>query len=538
MRDLDAAVATPFWLLGHPLVVWWAGGAGGPRAAGGRGDADAGGCGWSVLADVCPHRGAPLSEGRVLPAVGDKPAAIACGYHGWEFNGCGGCVGIPQRPPSPSGGLPRAASVSRTYATKVVAGRLWVFGGDAATAATAPPPYIPYDFQNREATSFRDVVRILPYDPTTLVENVLDPAHVQVAHHGTDQGRRSMAVPIKFRFVPVDAATMDGGPDGWTSTHADAAGAGQFVPLNLDAERVWAEAVASGAGRGGGGGGGGGIAANPSGAFGAHYYPTTAAAASPMSRISFRPPFTVVYQMRVVPPPPTRGGGLPPKVRSLCLWISGVPSRPGETRLVIAMNVPRMTGWKGFLFRLRPAVLSHQAVNVVLDGDNAMLAGQEQRVAAAGGWRAAYHLVAGEADALVLRYRQWLDREGGAIPWAPLAPAGGLLAADTLVGLGGRPLSPAEVAVDRYNTHVRDCVICRTAVARLVAARVVVAVLAAAAAAVAVTGVAAPAAAVQPAMAAVSAVVAAVGGWGVAALGVAVRRFGATDVAKRLAHKD
>lgn len=447
-------------------------------------------------------------------------------------------MGIPQRPPSPSGGLPRAASVSRTYATKVVAGRLWVFGGDAATAATAPPPFIPYDFQNREAIPFRDVVRLLPYDPTTLVENVLDPAHVQIAHHGTDQGRRSFAVPIKFRYVPVDAATMDGGPNGWASTHADSPGEGQFTPLSLDAERVWAEAVAGGAGRGSGSAAAAGIAANPSGAFGAHYYPTTAAAAWPMSLITFRPPFTVVYQVRIVPPPSTSGGGPPPKVRSLCLWISGVPSRRGETRLVIAMAVPRMTGLKGFLFRLRPAVLSHQAVNVVLDGDNAMLAGQEQRVAAAGGWRAAYHLVAGEADALVLRYRQWLDREGGAIPWAPLAPAGGLLAATAPVGLGGRPLSPAEVAVDRYNTHVRDCVICRTAVARLVGARVVAAVLAAAAAGVAVTGVAAPAAAVPPTIAAVSAVVAAIGGWAVAALGVAVRRFGATDNAKRLAHQD
>lgn len=459
-------------------------------------------------------------------------ACPGCGQ-GWEFNRCGGCVQIPQRPPTPSGRIPPTASVSRAYASRVVAGRLWVFGGDVATAATAPPPYIPYDFQHREAVSFRDVVRILPYDPTTLVENVIDPAHVQVAHHGTDQGRRTAAVPIKFRMVPVDAETMDGGPEGWASTHTDVPGEGKYVPLDTDAERVWAESVGIVAGQGNGRAAAM-AAADPSGAFAAHYYSSTAPM-PPMSRLTFRPPFTVVYQVRAVPPSPAGAGGVPPKVRSLCLWMTGVPSRPGETRLVIAMAVPPLTGWKGLLFRLRPAVLSHQAVNVVLDGDNSMLAGQEQRVAAAGGWRAAYHLVAGEADDLVLRYRRWLDREGGAIPWAPSPAGAGVGVAETAVGLGGRALSPSEAAVDRYSSHVRHCVICRTALACLFAARVVVAVLAVIAAGVTAAGVAAPAA-VPPVMAAVSAVVAAVGVWGVAALGAAVRRFGATDVAKRLAH--
>src|SRR6266852_4873618 len=42
-----------------------------------------------ALLDRCCHRGVRLSLGKV------KDCRIACGYHGWEFNGDGKCVHIP-----------------------------------------------------------------------------------------------------------------------------------------------------------------------------------------------------------------------------------------------------------------------------------------------------------------------------------------------------------------------------------------------------------------------------------------------------------
>ena len=43
---------------------------------------------------MCPHRLAPLSEGRI-----DQWGRLQCVYHGWCFNGSGDCKFIPQAPP-------------------------------------------------------------------------------------------------------------------------------------------------------------------------------------------------------------------------------------------------------------------------------------------------------------------------------------------------------------------------------------------------------------------------------------------------------
>ena len=47
---------------------------------------------WSALVDACPHRLAPLSQGRVDPNSG----CIECPYHGWSFDLDGSLTKIPQ----------------------------------------------------------------------------------------------------------------------------------------------------------------------------------------------------------------------------------------------------------------------------------------------------------------------------------------------------------------------------------------------------------------------------------------------------------
>jgi phenylpropionate dioxygenase-like ring-hydroxylating dioxygenase large terminal subunit len=47
---------------------------------------------WRCFIDSCPHRLAPLSEGRIEPRTGH----LQCAYHGWEFDQDGTCTKIPQ----------------------------------------------------------------------------------------------------------------------------------------------------------------------------------------------------------------------------------------------------------------------------------------------------------------------------------------------------------------------------------------------------------------------------------------------------------
>ena len=48
----------------------------------------------------------------------------------------------------------------------------------------------------------QDYMRDLPYDYTTLVENIIDPSHVPVSHHGTVQGDRALAQPLPLVAAP------------------------------------------------------------------------------------------------------------------------------------------------------------------------------------------------------------------------------------------------------------------------------------------------------------------------------------------------
>jgi nitrite reductase/ring-hydroxylating ferredoxin subunit len=42
---------------------------------------------WRAFEDRCPHRLAPLSEGRV-----EADGTLLCAYHAWRFDGGGACT--------------------------------------------------------------------------------------------------------------------------------------------------------------------------------------------------------------------------------------------------------------------------------------------------------------------------------------------------------------------------------------------------------------------------------------------------------------
>lgn len=65
----------------------------------------------------CPHRLAPLSEGRV-----DKEGRLECPYHGWSFNGDGSCATIPQEQPGGRGATQSPRACVQSYMTQVSQG--------------------------------------------------------------------------------------------------------------------------------------------------------------------------------------------------------------------------------------------------------------------------------------------------------------------------------------------------------------------------------------------------------------------------------
>ncbi|CAN0899570.1 Protein TIC 55, chloroplastic [Linum grandiflorum] len=125
--------------------------------------------------DRCPHRLAKLSEGQILDGK------LECLYHGWQFEGDGKCVKIPQLPSGSK--IPRSACV-QAYEVKNSQGFLWVW----MSVKTEPnvkklPWFESVDKPGYEAVS---TIHELPYDHSILLENLMDPAHIPISHDGTD----------------------------------------------------------------------------------------------------------------------------------------------------------------------------------------------------------------------------------------------------------------------------------------------------------------------------------------------------------------
>jgi phenylpropionate dioxygenase-like ring-hydroxylating dioxygenase large terminal subunit len=140
------------------------------------------------LTDRCPHRAARLSDGQLVDG------RLECLYHGWQFDGSGACVHIPQLLPERQ--IPERAC-TRAWPAEVVAGIVWIWAGDPSAADPAAIPRTPgADGPDVAAVTFQ---MDLPYDQSYLIENVIDVAHIHIAHHGVrGGGLREAARPLEF----------------------------------------------------------------------------------------------------------------------------------------------------------------------------------------------------------------------------------------------------------------------------------------------------------------------------------------------------
>jgi len=426
-------------LLGDRLVLWHDGAA------------------WRAAADVCSHRLAPLSEGRV-----DGQGRIVCSYHGWAYGGDGVPASIPQAAhDSPRCEAAACASRRGAIATRPVmvdVGVVWVWGESGAGAAAAaarcgrgargraraaraplppspahatPPPLLP---TNRSTPALRAAlgdadpdaratlttqqfyVRDFPVPFNIMVENLMDQSHVPFAHTNVASKRDSPRA-AHFTVSRVGAAVAAEGADG----------------VSFDLE--WSPDAAS--------------------------PPVT-------QRVRFRPPCYVEYRTPAAPGAPD--GDWRTLLFFLAVPLDGTTTRVFNHAWIVAPTLPP---WVAALAAARPRWIDHLLLNEVFDGDLAYLAQASANFAdatsAAGGsgrdeaaaapspgsttpsssssaWAKAYFMPAC-ADNSVVAWRRWLHGRGRAGP-------GVVVAARPPHGV------PRAALFDRGASHTAHCPSC------------------------------------------------------------------------------
>lgn len=150
---------------------------------------------FSCLLDRCPHRAARLSDGVV------RDGRLSCLYHGWEFGTNGRCTKIPQLLDSQT--IPAKAHVPE-FPLEERQGMLWL---RPRRSGVPDPSTIPTleALERPDCTSI-DFAIDLPYEQSFLIENVIDIAHIHVAHHGVrGGGHRDLAAPLNFEVSDAGA---------------------------------------------------------------------------------------------------------------------------------------------------------------------------------------------------------------------------------------------------------------------------------------------------------------------------------------------
>ncbi|CAN1810401.1 Protochlorophyllide-dependent translocon component 52, chloroplastic [Linum perenne] len=337
--DLDKRVPHGKKVLGIDVVVWW----------------DKKQNAWKVFDDMCPHRLAPLSEGRI-----DESGRLQCVYHGWCFDGSGSCKLIPQAPvDGPPVHTNKRACVA-AYPTIVQYGIVWFWPNSDPQYKNIyekkKPPFIP----ELDDPSFTKVlgVRDFPYGYDVLIENLMDPAHAPYAHYGLIPTQPPKEKVDKEGGRPLEFSVKEIRVDGFDANVEY--GSSQFAAPCL------------------------------------FCFHADMPAAGPTKYLLTL--FALCYMQK-----------------SIGLIFLCIPVSPGNSRLIWAF--PR--NFDLWVDKVVPRWMLHLGINLVFDSDLHLLHVEEKKIKEIGmkNWQKAC-FVATKSDAIVIGFRKWYNEYSeGEVDW-------------------------------------------------------------------------------------------------------------------------
>ncbi len=134
-----------------------------------------------AMRDACPHRGIPLSYGRMVNGCN-----VECAYHGWQFEGVTGqCKEIPSL--TPHDDLKPERIYASAYPAREVDGFVWVYLpplgvgrlSEAQLAGLPPVPEVPKHSAKYKAAM---LTAELPCNVDHGIIGLMDPAHGPFVH--------------------------------------------------------------------------------------------------------------------------------------------------------------------------------------------------------------------------------------------------------------------------------------------------------------------------------------------------------------------
>ncbi len=165
----------------------------------------------SALRDICPHRGMPLSFGRM------KGNCVECAYHGWLFDGKGRCREIPALVrDSPI--QPEKIGVA-TYPCRERDGYVWVFFPDPQRPEQSVPDVPPLPLPSSPYRMIQ-ISTLLDCTVDDGIVGLMDPAHGPFVHQSSwwrtqdsmhEKAKTFEPLPYGFRMIS-HAPSKNSGP--------------------------------------------------------------------------------------------------------------------------------------------------------------------------------------------------------------------------------------------------------------------------------------------------------------------------------------